>query len=296
MKEHVTVLLAEAVEALAIRKNSRVVDATLGSAGHAREILSRLGPRGVFIGIDADRTATDAVRAVLTSEAEVHLVAENFRKIDSILGQLHIEKVDAILADLGWRMEQFSGNGKGFSFQVDEPLLMTLGNSGDYAFTAADIVNDWSEESIANVLTGYGEERYARRIARRIVEVREKHPIETTFDLVRLIEASVPGAYRHGRINPATRTFQALRIAVNDEFEALSEFIGKAAKLLVPGGRLAIITFHSLEDRIVKHSFRELQGQEEGVVITKKPVTPSRDEVTNNTRSRSAKLRVFEKQ
>jgi 16S rRNA (cytosine1402-N4)-methyltransferase len=182
-------------------------------------------------------------------------------------------------------MEQFSGNGKGFSFQVDEPLIMTLGDAMGYAFTAGDIVNDWEEESLVNILTGYGEERYARRIAKGIVEAREKGPIRTTKDLVSIIERVVPKGYLHGRIHPATRTFQALRITVNDEFETLSEFIEKAIMALAPKGRLAIITFHSLEDRIVKHAFRAYMEKGEGTVITKKP----------NTRSRSAKLRVFEK-
>lgn len=296
MKEHITVLKAEAVEALAIKKDSCVVDATLGSSGHAEAILARLGSKGRFVGIDADKTAIESARkALVQAKATVHVVTGNFRKIDSILEHLHINTVDAILADLGWRMEQFSGNGKGFSFQVDEPLLMTLGNPEEYAFTAADIVNDWSEESIVNVFVGYGEEQYAKRIARRIIETREKHPIKTSFDLVRLIEGVVPRVYRYGRIHPATKSFQALRIAVNDEFEALSEFIEKSVKLLSSGGRLAIITFHSLEDRIVKHSFREIAGRGEGIVVTKKPIVPTRDEVVHNTRSRSAKLRIFEK-
>lgn len=295
MKEHVTVLKAVGVEALAITESSRVVDATLGSLGHASEILSRLGKQGVFIGIDADETAIESGRKKLRGETKIILACSNFRKIDSILKQSGVREVDAILADLGWRMEQFSGNGRGFSFQVDEPLLMTLGKPEDYAFTARDIVNDWEEQSLVNVLTGYGEERYAKRIARTIVETRERHPIETTFDLVKIIEGSVPGKYRHGRIHPATRTFQALRIAVNDEFTALTEFIERSVAVLAPKGRLAIITFHSLEDRIVKHTFRDLAVKGEGTVITKKPITPTPEEVQANTRSRSAKLRVFER-
>jgi 16S rRNA (cytosine1402-N4)-methyltransferase len=295
MREHITVLKDEGVEALAITESSCVVDATLGSAGHAGEILSRLGKGGTFIGIDADETAIEGARAKLQGKAKIHLIRGNFRKIDSILKQLDVRDADAILADLGWRMEQFSGSGKGFSFQVDEPLLMTLGNPEEYAFTARDILNDWEEESVVNVLVGYGEERYAKRIARAIVTAREKAPIQTTFDLVKIVEASVPGVYRHGRINPATKTFQALRIAVNDEFEALTEFILKSVQVLAPKGRLAIITFHSLEDRIVKHTFRDLANKGEGTVLTKKPITPTRDEVVGNTRSRSAKLRIFEK-
>jgi 16S rRNA (cytosine1402-N4)-methyltransferase len=296
MKAHVTVLTEEAVEALALADDSCVVDATLGSAGHAGEILSRLGKRGILIGIDADKTAIEGAKKILKAKgATLHLAVGNFRAIDSILGQLNIAGADAILADLGWRMEQFSGSGKGFSFQVDEDLLMTLGDPEDYPFVARDIVNDWKEKDIENVLKGYGEERFAKRIAEAIVETREKHPIKTTFDLVKVIEGSVPGAYRHGRIHPATRTFQALRIAVNDEFDALTEFIEKSIALLKPNGRLAIITFHSLEDRIVKHSFRDFAGKGEGTVLTKKPITAKDAEVKRNPRSRSAKLRIFKK-
>lgn len=292
---HVTVLADEAVDALALRESATVVDATLGSAGHATRMLAKLGKQGTLVGIDADETAVAAAKKSLTGDATVHLVTGNFRRLDSILTRLHIDGVDGILADLGWRIEQFTGNGKGFSFQVDEPLLMTLGEPKEYSFTARDIVNEWKEEDIANVIFGYGEERYARRIARNIVEAREKAPIETTFDLVSVIERSVPGSYRHGRIHPATRTFQALRIAVNDELSALSEFLETGARVLKKGGRLAVITFHSLEDRIVKHTLRDLAAKGEGTVLTKKPITPSKEELQANPRSRSAKLRIFEK-
>ena len=292
MESHVTVLKEVAVEALALKDSSRIVDATLGSGGHAALILSRLGKEGVLIALDLDETAIEAARGSLTGMANVNLVRENFRNIDRVLkGQ----KVDGILADLGWRMEQFSGNGKGFSFRVDEELLMTLGDPKDYPFTARDIVNDWKEEDIANVLKGYGEERYAKRIAKRIVEVRVKHPIMTTFDLVHIIETSVPSAYQRGRIHAATRTFQALRIAVNDELDALRDFIHKAVKALDTKGRLVIITFHSLEDRIVKHTFKGFMEAGEGTVLTKKPIRATEEETKENTRSRSAKLRIFEK-
>lgn len=296
MATHITVLQTEAVEALALTKSSTVVDATLGSGGHAREIVARLGTKGTLIGIDADDTAIGALSEVFgTTTCTTHLVNDNFEHIDSILDLLHIEKVDAILADLGWRMEQFSGNGKGFSFQVDEPLLMTYGNPEKYAFTAKDILNEWSEESIANVLKGYGEERFARRIAHHIVTAREKKEILTTSELVAIIEGAVPMFYQKGRIHPATRTFQALRIAVNDEFGVLERFIAKSIGRLKDGGRIAIITFHSLEDRMVKHHFKNFAYDHHGVVVTKKPITASQDELRTNPRARSAKLRVFEK-
>ncbi len=296
MQKHITVLTEEAVDALAINESSIVVDATLGASGHAQKIVSRLGKDGVFIGIDADESAIRGGEALLSNApCTTHLTVGNFRHIDSILDLLHIEKIDAILADLGWRMEQFSGNGKGFSFLVDEELLMTFGDPKQYSFVAHTIINEWDEDQIVSIIRGYGEERFARRIANKIVEVREASPIKTTFDLVRVIESAVPSWYLHGRIHPATRTFQALRIAVNDEFDALETFIRKSIDRLNPSGRLAIITFHSLEDRIVKHLFRNLAHDHIGTLITKKPITASREEITQNPRSRSAKLRIFEK-
>ncbi len=296
MQSHKTVLTDEAIDAIAINDSSVVVDATLGSSGHAKRIIETLGSRGVFVGIDADVTAVTNGTEVLTGSAcTLHLCNGNFRTIDSILEQLHIEHADAILADLGWRMEQFSGNGRGFSFQVDEPLLMTFGDPKDYVFTARDIVNEWDEENIINILRGYGEERFAGRIARHIVEARAEKPIDTTFALVAIIEAAVPAFYKRARIHCATRTFQALRITVNDEFAALEDFIKKSVALLAPHGRLAIITFHSIEDRIVKHLFKNLAHDHIGIVHTKKPIVATPEELQANPRARSAKLRIFEK-
>lgn len=296
MEKHISVLTQEALDALAIKDSSIVVDATLGSSGHAGLIISKLGKGGTFVGIDADKDAIANAEIVLKdSVCTKHLIQGNFRTIDSILDLLHIQEVDAILADLGWRMEQFSGNGKGFSFQVDEPLIMTYGDAESYPFVARDILNDWKEEDIKNVLKGYGEERFSGRIARHIVEAREEKSIETTFELVAIIENAVPSFYRRGKIHPATRTFQALRIAVNDEFDALESFITKAIVRLKPRGRLAIISFHSTEDRIVKHLFMNLTHDHGGTVITKKPITASSEELAQNKRARSAKLRIFEK-
>lgn len=296
MKSHITVLTDEAIEALAINESSIVVDATFGSGGHASEIVSRLESNGVLVGIDADETAIEGGEHMSAkATCTIHLIRGNFRHIDSILEQLGIEKVDAILADLGWRMEQFSGNGKGFSFQVDEPLVMTYGNSSEYPFTAHDIVNEWEEQHIVDILKGYGEERFAGRIARHIVEARAQGPITSTFALVDIIKSAVPPFYNTGRIHSATRTFQAMRIAVNDEFQALEEFLKKSVSLLNPQGRLAVITFHSTEDRIVKHFFKNLAHDQVGVIHTKKPIEASEDELKANPRARSAKLRIFEK-
>lgn len=296
MRIHETVLAKEAVEALRLFPDAMVVDATVGAGGHARSILSTLGTRGTFIGIDADNTAIEVLEQTLKGEAAIHLRVGNFRDIDSILNDLGVGvgQVHAILADLGWRMEQFSGNGKGFSFLIDEPLVMTYGNPDAYPCTARDIINSWNERDIANVLLGYGEERYARRIARHIALVRETRPIETTFDLVEVVRAAVPVPYLHSRIHPATRTFQALRIAVNDELSVLTNFIHAALGRLAPQGRLAIISFHSLEDRIVKHTFREAAQEGRGTVVTKRPIIPAPEETEKNPRARSAKLRIFE--
>jgi len=289
---HHTVLLAEAVEALAVKLDSTIVDTTFGAGGHAKQLVSQLGEQGHYIGIDTDESA---LRHTLNELENVTLVHGNFRELHSILSNLQLEQVDGILADLGWRMEQFSGNGRGFSFRHDEPLLMTLGDPADYAFTARDIVNGWDEHVIADIIYGYGEERFAKRIAKRIVDTRGQTPIETSKQLSDLIVTAYPAAARHGRTHVATKTFQALRIAVNEELTAIEQLIEQGIECLSVGGRLVIITFHSIEDRVVKHAFRAAATSERGTVVTKKPITPSSEELEQNPRARSAKLRIFEK-
>ena len=291
---HKTVLLQEAVDGLHFEPEDVVVDATFGSGGHAREIISRLNKDGVYIGIDADETAF-AGTTLKSTEATVHLVNDNFKNITEILRSLQIEKVDAILADLGWRMEQFKESGKGFSFNVDEPLHMTFGNPKNYLFTAHDIVNDWDEETLANIFYGYAEERYSRRIAKAIVEARNEEIISSTKKLVDIVQRSVPKSYRFKKTHPATKTFQALRIAVNDELKVLESFISDSMSKLEIGGRLVIITFHSIEDRIVKHSFKSLVQEGRGQLVNKKPISASKEETDANPRARSAKLRIIEK-
>ena len=291
--KHETVLLHEAVEALAIRPDSVIVDTTFGAGGHAAEIVAQLGPTGHYIGIDTDQSA---LRHTLSTAKNATLVHGNFRELGALIGSFdEYSRVDGILADLGWRMEQFSGNGRGFSFRHDEPLLMTLGDPDDYSFTARDIVNQWDEHVLADIIFGYGEERFARRIAKKIVDTRTETPIETSKQLSDLIVSAYPAAARHGRTHVATKTFQALRIAVNDELAAIEQLIEQGIELLSPQGRLAIITFHSIEDRVVKHAYRAAQAAERGKVITKKPITPSSEELETNPRARSAKLRIFEK-
>lgn len=291
---HKTVLLQEAVDGLNLTAGGTVVDATFGSGGHAREIVKKLGKAGCYIGIDADATALDRAK-IGDSKATIHLVYDNFSNITQILSSLQIERVDAILADLGWRMEQFSDGDKGFSFMHDGPLHMTFGDPADYLFTAEDIVNDWSEQTIADVLYGYAEERFARRIAKGIVEARKHERIKTTGQLVKTIEDSLPKVALHKRIHPATLTFQALRIAVNDELSVLETFIKDGFASLKSGGTMGIISFHSIEDRVIKHSFRELKDAHLAVLTPKKPIVPSTEELKNNSRARSAKLRILTK-
>ena len=295
---HITVLQEEAVTSLNLKKDSVVVDCTLGSGGHAKQIITHLGLKGVYFGIDVDENAiSEAFELQKSTKAKVILVEDNFRNITSIINAHQVPKVDAILADLGWRIEQFegvSGSPRGFSFKNDEPLAMTFGNPKKYAFTAYDIVNEWREEDIANVIFAYGEERFSRRIAKAIVEARGETSIETSVELAEIVASSVPG-YKRGKIHPATKTFQALRIAVNDEFDALRELLLSGFESLAPKGRMSIITFHSLEDRIVKETFKTLTRDQLGVLVTKKPQGPSTEELQKNPRARSAKLRTIEK-
>lgn len=292
--QHKTVLLHEAVDGLQLSPNDTVVDATFGSGGHAREIARKLSKGGCYIGIDADASALDESKIGDVSP-HIHLVNDNFANLTNILGSLKVEKVDAILADLGWRMEQFADGSKGFSFMHDGPLHMTFGNPDDYSFTAEDIINDWEEHVLADIFFGYAEERFARRIAKKIVEERKKERISTTFQLVSVIESALPKMALRKKTNPATKAFQALRIAVNDELTVLEKFIKEGFALLAPGGRMAIISFHSIEDRVVKHSFRELAEADLGTVFPKKPIIPTDEELNDNPRARSAKLRIITK-
>ncbi len=292
--QHKTVLLHEAVTGLQLSKDSVVVDATFGAGGHAREIVQQLDTHGCYIGIDADATALDRSK-LGKATATIHLVYDNFSNISAIVHSLGINQVDAVLADLGWRMEQFADGEKGFSFLHSGPLHMTFGDPAEYPFTAADIVNEWEESTLADVLYGYAEERYARRIAKAIVAARKETPITTTDELVAVVESALPSVAKRQKIHPATRTFQALRIAVNDELTVLERFIKDGFMLLAPGGRMAIITFHSIEDRVVKHSFRELKAAGLAQLTPKKPIVPSREELKENPRARSAKLRIITK-
>lgn len=293
---HESVLMREVLEALAIQPGDTVVDATLGGAGHFAEILAALGEGGVIVGIDADPAAVERGRAAYALDRRpgrpiAHLVNDNFRNLGHILERLGIGQVDKILFDLGWSGFQIAAP-RGFSFQSDEPLLMTYGEEGE---TAADILNSSTESELADLIFAYGEERFARGIARAIVAARSNERILTTDALVEAIKAGTPHWYHERKIHPATKTFQALRIAVNDEIGSLKEGLAAGLAALAPSGRLAVISFHSIEDRVVKHVLRDAADAGLGTLTPKKPIAPSRAEVVANRRARSAKLRVFER-
>lgn len=293
---HRPVLLHEVIESLQIRPDDIVLDGTLGGAGHAKEIVHKLGTKGVFIGIDADAAAiTRAKEALQDSVAQVNLVEGNFRDAGRHLDNLGIPHLTKALFDLGWSGYQLTA-GRGFSFLQDEPLLMTYEEDpSEHALTAKLIVNTWKEESLADVIYGWGEERYARQIARGIVTARTTKEITTSKELASIIRESVPAFYRRGKLHPATKTFQALRIAVNDEMGAIKYGLSSAFQKLAPGGRMAVITFHSVEDREVKRMFLGWSENGNALRITKSPLKPSAEELKANPRARSAKLRVLQK-
>jgi 16S rRNA (cytosine1402-N4)-methyltransferase len=292
MTTHVPVLTADVLQFLQPERGGLFVDCTVGLGGHARALLEAGATR--LLGLDRDRDALARAEVVLAPWADrVELVHSDYRALDQVLDARQIAAVDGVLADLGVSSLQFDAEGRGFSFQRDEPLDMRMDrSSGD---TAAALVARTSEQDLADVIFRYGEERFSRRIARAIVDARREAPVATTGRLASIVRRAIP---RRGfaRIDPATRTFQALRIWVNRELEGLDAFLEQAARRLRAGARLAVIAFHSLEDRVVKHTLRALQ-QQAGIVkvLTRKPVVPSDDEVERNPRARSAKLRAAEK-
>lgn len=294
---HQSVLLKESIKSLDLHPGSIMVDGTLGAGGHTEEACREFGSGVRIFAFDLDADAIERSGARLeASGCDVSFHQSNFKNMDTVLHEKGVTGVDAILLDLGWSLDQFETGGRGLSFRKDEPLRMTLKKEiSETEFSAYDILNTWKEEDIANIIYGYGEERFARRIAREIVEKRDDNPIKTTTDLVEIIMNAVPSFYKHGRLHPATKTFQALRIAVNDELGNLREVLHKGFELLKPGGRFSIITFHSLEDRIVKNFFREKASEGVAELLTKKPIIPSDEELAENKRSRSAKLRVIRK-
>ena len=296
--QHKSVLLQKAIDGLEIKSGDIFVDGTLGGGGHSEEVCKRFGDKVKVIGIDMDSEAIlRAEKRLSDQNFKAIFLQGNFRNIDAILNSAGIEKVDKILLDIGLSSNQFEDSGRGFSFQKDEPLIMSFKKElEDQDLTAGEIVNRWDEENLEAILEGYGEEQFAWRIARAIVSKRALKPIQTTFELVDIILGATPKFYHHRKIHPATKTFQALRIAVNDEIRALKEGVQKSFEMLNPSGRLAVISFHSLEDRVVKQFFNEYEKNGVGKKISKKPIVASKEETIDNPRSRSAKLRIIEKQ
>ncbi len=294
---HHPVLLEEVLQILDCRPGRVYADGTVGSGGHSRGVLERSSPTGRLIGLDWDAEALERARKNLSPFAgRFELRRANFRDFHSILESLSIPGVDGILLDLGVSSEQLESRERGFSFRWDAPLDMRM--SQETMTTARELVRKLPAAELERLLREFGEERWARRIARNIVRAREKAPLRTTRELVQVIEKSVP-PQRRG-IHPATRTFQALRISVNEELKNLKAFLGNAPDLLNPGGRLCIISYHSLEDRIVKNHFRECARREDRktppfALLTPKPVVPSGKEISRNPRARSAKMRAVEK-
>jgi 16S rRNA (cytosine1402-N4)-methyltransferase len=294
---HQPVLLQEVLTNLDPKSGEIFIDATINRGGHAKAIAERLGEQGQLIGLDADRDALAVARANLAGVAcSVTLFETNFSQLGQVIPETIQGKVNGILLDLGFSSEQMDDSGRGFSFRRDEPLFMTLSaQPAEGALTAATIINGWTEAELTRVISEYGEERFARPIAKAIVLARRQEKIMTTFQLVAVIKEAVPVWYTRQRLHFATKTFQALRIATNDELTVLAQTLPQAWSLLAPGGRLAVISFHSLEARIVKNFFQFLDRSEEGSLVTKHALKPTYAEVKSNPRSRSAQLRVIKK-
>ena len=305
---HISVLLNECLEGLNIKENGIYVDGTLGGAGHSSEILKRLSKEGRLIGIDQDTDALKAAKERLKDYSNVTFVHSNFSNIENVLNNLNIDGVDGILMDLGVSSYQLDEGERGFSYMKDAPLDMRMNRDND--FSAYNVINEYSEEDLYRIIRDYGEEKFARRIASFIVENRQEKNIETTLELVEIIKSAIPAKARREGPHPAKRTFQAIRIEVNSELSILNKTIEDGVGKLNKGGRMAIITFHSLEDRIVKNKFIDLAvscrcpkefpvcvcGEKAKVkVISRKAIEPTKEEVDINPRSRSAKLRVIEK-
>lgn len=295
--QHISVLLNEVIAGLDIKEDDVFFDGTINGGGHSMTVYDKLGPKGVLIGTDLDEAALEKAGEKLRGgNAKVILKQSSFRNLDTVLGETGNTAVNKILLDLGLSSNQFEESGRGFSFQKDEPLLMTFKKTpGASDLTAYKILNEWDEENLAQIIESYGEERFAKKISHAIVFSREKKEIKTTSELVSIIKEAVPQKYQHGRIHPATKTFQALRITANDEIESLREGLRKGFEHLTTGGRMAVISFHSIEDRIIKNFFRERAKEGKGRLINKKPITPTEGELSENPRSRSAKLRIVEK-
>ena len=306
--KHKSVLLNETIDGLNIKPDGIYVDGTLGGGGHAYEVCRRLGEKGSIVGIDQDAAAIEAASARLKDFGEkVTIVRSNYCDMKSKLHELGIDKVDGIVLDFGVSSHQFDTAERGFSYREDVPLDMRMDTR--QKMTARDIVNDYTEADLYRVIRDYGEDKFAKNIAKHIVQARAVKPVETTAELSEIIRASIPMKFQKKSGHPAKRTFQAIRIELNRELDVLRDSLDDMIDLLNPGGRLCIITFHSLEDRIVKSAFRKNENpctcppdfpvcvcgkKSKGSIITKKPILPSEEELEYNSRSKSAKLRIFE--
>ena len=307
--KHVSVLLQETVDGLNVKPDGIYVDGTLGGGGHSYEVCTRLGAKGSIIGIDQDEAAIEAASIRLKDFGEkVTIVRSNYCDMKSRLHELGIDKVDGIMLDLGVSSYQLDTADRGFSYREDAPLDMRMDQRAE--MTARDIVNDYSEMDLYRVIRDYGEDKFAKNIARHIVRERAKRPIETTGELTEVIRHAIPMKFQKKTGHPAKRTFQAIRIELNRELDVLRDSLDDMIDMLNPGGRLCIITFHSLEDRIVKSAFKKNENPctcpsdfpvcvcgkvSKGRVITRKPILPSEEEMEVNSRSKSAKLRIFER-
>lgn len=297
MSLHKSVLLHESIDGLDLKEGDVYLDATVGSGGHMQYVWEKFGNKVSLLGIDEDLMSISIAKEKLELlGAKPKLAKLNFRNIDKVPLLLNTDNPNKILFDLGWSSDQFEEGGRGFSFNKDEPLLMTFKSDiQEEDITADEIINRWQEESLADIIYAYGEEKYSRRIAKAIVRERATKPIKTSKELAEIVKNAVPIFYRYGRIHPATRTFQAIRIAVNDELQALEEGIYKAIEMIELKGRIAIISFHSLEDRIVKRILNKKKEEEIIEIINKKPIEATEEEINQNRRARSAKLRILKK-
>lgn len=308
---HKSVLLEETINSLNIKPDGIYVDGTLGGSGHAAKVIERLSGNGRFIGIDQDEDALCAAKDKLSrynDKVRIDIVKSNYKDMINVLKSLNIEKVDGILLDIGVSSYQIDTVERGFTYKEDGPLDMRMDKSS--SFSAKNVVNEYSEMELFRIIRDYGEDKFAKNIAKHIVQKRAEKPFETTGELIEAIKAAIPAKIRANGGHPAKKTFQAIRIEVNKELEVLENSIDEMIDALADGGRLSIITFHSLEDRIVKNKFRENENpcicppnfpvcvcgrKSKGIVITRKPIVPSDEEISENKRSKSSKLRVFER-
>ncbi len=292
---HKPVLLNEIINIINLSKGEIFLDGTLGGGGYFKAFCLKVGKSGTGIGLDQDNRAVEKIKKQ-SFNCQTYFINENYRNLDKVLKDLKIKKIDKIVLDLGISSDQLEDSGRGFSFKKDEPLLMTLKKDlSEKDLTAREILNTWDEENLADIIFGYGEEKFSRGITKEICEARKEKEIETTFELVEIIKRAVPKWYLFKKTHFATKTFQALRITVNDEIETLKEGLRKGFEVLKPEGKMAVVSFHSLEDRVIKRFFRELKDENKGILVNKKPITPSREELKENPRSRSAKLRIISK-